>query len=199
MNHLKSPTSPRLQCWAMFMSQFSYEIVYKKGRLHSNADGLSRMTYEPTEVPTSAVTDALMDDNGFNAMNIEMKESDFNSWLMQIADKEKESYKFGIELLYYTAAIRISDGERPPLDGKRPPLMWRDPTLIWVVPPLQICPNKRVLAVLFWRRSCTKGRQSCQRRQCLGKMQLATANSHLNIWHLLMPTLYQRQIRREQI
>ena len=62
MEHLKSPTSPRLQRWAMFMSQFSYEIVYKKGRLHSNADGLSRMTYEPTVVPTPAVTDALMDD-----------------------------------------------------------------------------------------------------------------------------------------
>ena len=60
MDHLKSPTSPRLQRWAMFMSQFSHEIVYKKGRLHSNADGLSRMNYEPKEVPTPAVTDALM-------------------------------------------------------------------------------------------------------------------------------------------
>ena len=29
--HLKSSTSPRLQRWAMFMSQFSYEIVYNKG------------------------------------------------------------------------------------------------------------------------------------------------------------------------
>ena len=94
MNHLKSPTSPRLQRWAMFMSQFSYEIVYKKVRLHSNADGLSRMTYEPTELPTPAVTDALMDDNDVNAMNLEMKDRDFNSWLMQIADKEKQSYKF---------------------------------------------------------------------------------------------------------
>ena len=78
MDHLKSPTSPRLQRWAMFMSQFSYEIVYKKGRLHSNADGLSRMTYEPTEVPTPAVTDALMDDNFGNAVDLGMRESDFN-------------------------------------------------------------------------------------------------------------------------
>ena len=52
------------------MSQFSYEIVYKKGRLHSNADGLSRMTYEPTEVPTPAVTVALMDDNCINAIDL---------------------------------------------------------------------------------------------------------------------------------
>ena len=75
MNHLKSPTSPRLQRWGMFMSQFSYEIVYNKGRLHSNADGLSRMTYEPTEVPIPAVTDALMVDTFVNTMDLGMRES----------------------------------------------------------------------------------------------------------------------------
>ena len=96
------------------MSQFSYEIVYKKGHLHSNADGLSRMTYEPTAIPTPAVTDALMDDNGVNALDLGMWESDFNSWLVQIANKEKESYQFESELLYYTAAINVSDGDRPP-------------------------------------------------------------------------------------
>ena len=121
MNHLKSPTSPRLQRWAMFMSQFSYEIVYKNGRLHSNADGLSRMTYEPTEVPTPAATDALMDDNFVNAMDLGKKESDFNSWLVQIANNEKESYQFGCELLYYTEAIDVSDGERHPLIGRDTP------------------------------------------------------------------------------
>ena len=58
-----------------------------------------------------------------------MRESDFNSWLVQIANKEKESYQFGSELLYYTAVIGVSDGEGPPL-------MRRDPPLIRVVPPL---------------------------------------------------------------
>ena len=47
------------------------------------------MTYEPTEVPTPAVTDALMDDNFVNAMDLGMRESDFNSWLVQITNKEK--------------------------------------------------------------------------------------------------------------
>ena len=98
MGHLKSPTGPRLQRWAMFMSQFSYEIVYNKARWYSNADGLSRMTYEPAEVPTHAVTDALMDDNFVNAVDLWMRESDFNSWLVQIANKEKECYQFGSEL-----------------------------------------------------------------------------------------------------
>ena len=41
MDHIKSPTMPRLQRWTLFMNQFTYETVCKKGRLHSNADGLS--------------------------------------------------------------------------------------------------------------------------------------------------------------
>ena len=53
-------------------------------------------------------------------MNLEMKESDFNSWLVQIANMEKESCQFESELLYYTAAIGISDGEGPPLMGRDP-------------------------------------------------------------------------------
>ena len=114
MDHLKSPTSPRLQRWAMFISQFSHEIVYKKGRLHFNADRLSRMTYEPKLVPTPAVTDALMDDNFVNGVDLGMREIDFIIWLVQIANKEKESYQFGSELLYHTAAIDDSDGEGPP-------------------------------------------------------------------------------------
>ena len=121
MDDQKSPTSPRLQRWAMFMSQFSYEIVYKKGRLHSNANGLSRMTYEPTEVPTPAVTDALMNDSFVNAVDLGMREIDFSSWLVQIANKEKQSYQFGSESLYYTAAIDVSDFEGPPLMGRDPP------------------------------------------------------------------------------
>ena len=46
--------------------------------------GLSRMTYETTQVPASAVTDALMDDNFVNAVDLGMRESEFNSWLIQL-------------------------------------------------------------------------------------------------------------------
>ena len=75
------------------------------------------MTYELTEVPTPAVTDALMDNNFVNAVDLEMREIDFNSWLVHIANKEKESYQFGSESLYYTAAIDVSDvGKGTPLD-----------------------------------------------------------------------------------
>ena len=57
---------------------------YKKGRLHTNADGLSRMTYEPIETQTPTVTDNLTDDNFVNAMDLKMSERDFNSWMIQL-------------------------------------------------------------------------------------------------------------------
>ena len=78
------------------------------------------MTYEPTEVPTPAVTDAVMDDNFVSAVDLGMRKSDFNSWLVQIANKEKASYQFGGELLYYTA-INVNDGEGLPGWERTPP------------------------------------------------------------------------------
>ena len=121
MTSIKSPTSPRLQHWALFMSQFIYEIVYKKWRLHSNADGLSRMSYEPTGASTPTVTDALMDDNFVNVVDLEMRESEFNGWLIQLSNENKASYKFGCELLHYRAAIEVDDGKLNMTDLPRQP------------------------------------------------------------------------------
>ena len=120
----------------MCMSQFSYEIVYKKGSLHSNADGLSRMTYKPTEVPTPALTDALIDDNFVSALDSEIKGCDFDNWLVQLSSKEEESFQFGSDLINYTAAIGVSNGEGPPWRRREPPLMRREPPLKRVVPSL---------------------------------------------------------------
>ena len=109
MTSIKSPISPRLQRWTLSMSQFTYEIVYKKGRLHSNSDGLSRMTYEPTGASTPTATDALMGGNFVNAVELGMRESDVNSWLIQLSNENKASYRFGCELLHYTAAFEVVD------------------------------------------------------------------------------------------
>ena len=92
------------------MSQFSYEIVYKKGRLHLNADGLSRKTYGPTETPVPTITDALMDDNFVNAVDLGMDERDFNDWMVKLANENREEYRFGNELQHYTTAIEVQDG-----------------------------------------------------------------------------------------
>ena len=92
----------------MFMSQFSYEIVYKKGRLHTNADGVSRMTYEPVETPTPTVTDNLTYDNFVNATDLRMSERDFSSWLIQLANENREDYRVGMELQNYTIAMEMA-------------------------------------------------------------------------------------------
>ena len=89
------------------MSEFSYKIVYKKDRLHTNADGLSRMTYEPVETPTPTVIDNLTDDNFVNAMALRMSERDFNSWMIQLANENREDYRLGMELQNYTMAIEM--------------------------------------------------------------------------------------------
>ena len=107
--------------------------MYKKGRLHSNADGLSRMTYEPTEVPTPAITDALMDNNFVNAVYLGMRESDFNIWLVQLANEDEASYRFGGKLLHYTAAIDV-DNRGPLMKRDPPPLILGKPLLIRVGP-----------------------------------------------------------------
>ena len=63
-----------------------------------------------------------MDDNFYNAVDLGMRESDFNSWLVQIANNEKASYQFGGELLFYTAVIDVNDLEGPPgWEGTPPP------------------------------------------------------------------------------
>lgn len=38
----------RLSRWALFLQQYRMNVQYKKGKLHTNADGLSRREYSPT-------------------------------------------------------------------------------------------------------------------------------------------------------
>jgi hypothetical protein len=44
----KLSSSGRLTRWSIFLQQFSYDVQYKKGSLHRNADSLSRCQYKPT-------------------------------------------------------------------------------------------------------------------------------------------------------
>ena len=41
-----SKATGRLGRWAVFLQGFQYEVIYKAGKIHSNADSLSRRTYE---------------------------------------------------------------------------------------------------------------------------------------------------------
>lgn len=43
MNTTKNPISPQFQTWFANLSEFNFELRYRKGQDHSNADGLSRI------------------------------------------------------------------------------------------------------------------------------------------------------------
>ena len=66
------------------------------------------MTYEPVETPTPTVTDNLTDDNFVNAMDLKMSERDFNRWMIQLANENREDYRLGMELQNYTMAIEMA-------------------------------------------------------------------------------------------
>jgi predicted aspartyl protease len=46
-------TTGRLSRWALFLQQYRMKVEYKQGKLHLNADSLSRREYPPTESPPS--------------------------------------------------------------------------------------------------------------------------------------------------
>ena len=43
MNTTKTPISPQFQTWFANLSEYDFELKYRKGEEHSNADGLSRL------------------------------------------------------------------------------------------------------------------------------------------------------------
>ena len=71
--------------------------------LHTNADGLSRITYEPVETPT--VTDNLTGDNFVNAMYLRMSERDYYCWMIQLANENRKDYRLGMKLQNYTMLL----------------------------------------------------------------------------------------------
>ena len=79
------------------------------------------MTYEPTGASTPTATNALIDDNFVIAVDLEVRESEFNSWLNQLSNENKASYRFGCELLHYTAAIEFDDEKLNMTDLPRQP------------------------------------------------------------------------------
>ena len=108
MTSIKSPTSPRLQRGALFMSQFTYEIMYKRGVCIPMLTVYLEWPMNQRG-PRHLITDALMDDNFVNAVDLGIRESEFNRWLIPLFNENKSSYRFGCELLHYTAAIEIDD------------------------------------------------------------------------------------------
>ena len=55
--------STRIQRWALLLAAYDYELAYREGSKHGNADGLSRLPLSDTvvEVPVPGETILLMD------------------------------------------------------------------------------------------------------------------------------------------
>lgn len=57
--------SPRIQLWVIFLSAYEYDLQYREGKKHANADGLSRLplsdtvTYVPSPGDTILVLEYL--------------------------------------------------------------------------------------------------------------------------------------------
>ena len=43
LNSTSESANRRLQRWKIILSEFEYDIIYRKGRLHQNADAFSRL------------------------------------------------------------------------------------------------------------------------------------------------------------
>ena len=55
------------------------------------------------------------------AVDLGMRESKFNSWLIQLSNENKASYRFECELLQYTAAIEVEQKKLNITDLPRQP------------------------------------------------------------------------------
>ena len=167
--YLKSPTSPRLQRWAMFISKFSYVIVYKKGRFHTNADELSRRTYEPVKTPNPTITNNLTDDNFGIAIELSMSERDFNSWMVQLANENWEDYRFGKELQIIPWLLRWK--LKPPLILRRSALCSHSEELKDIEPQSQRSVDPRIRRSTDQTRRLVQSANSCHSNYRVGAYQ----------------------------
>ena len=62
-NSTPTLASARIQRWALILGAYHYQLVYKPGSEHANADALSRfpLPHAPTDIPTPGETILLMD------------------------------------------------------------------------------------------------------------------------------------------
>lgn len=48
LQYLNTPrASPKLARWGLFLSEFTFDVIHRKGTAHSNADALSRLPAQP--------------------------------------------------------------------------------------------------------------------------------------------------------
>jgi hypothetical protein len=58
LHHAKTK-NPKLARWALLLSNYDFQVQYRPGKVHGNADGLSRS--RQADIPTNENPDALVE------------------------------------------------------------------------------------------------------------------------------------------
>jgi len=98
----RTPSSmPQLARWLTFIEEFDYEVVHRKGKKYSNADGLSCMALAPIEIQSSTQEDTLdteeeADEEVYvRAIGTETKVKRLTSVQKQFAEVQQRDPEFG--------------------------------------------------------------------------------------------------------
>ena len=94
LKNLKDPQS-RLARWAIALADYDFEICYKKGKTHLNADGLSRYPADPAPEDMEAdVPSVFSTDVEFDIRQLQKEDNYCRTILKQISDGETEKSNF---------------------------------------------------------------------------------------------------------
>lgn len=82
LSSLKDP-SGRLSRWALRLQEYNYSVVYKTGRLHQDADCLSRHPVDPPDVSMAGIPVTVLSLSAFDDIGAEQRRDDFLKNLIQ--------------------------------------------------------------------------------------------------------------------
>ena len=94
LTYLKSMTKPSAQIcrWIMQLEEFDFDIIYREGRLNSNADAMSRITVDPTDIAAIQILDLACDLTSEEILDTQLQEPIVNK-LRQALDSETGTVK----------------------------------------------------------------------------------------------------------
>ena len=84
--------STKICRWIMQLEEFDFDIIYREGRLNSNADAMSRITVDPTDIAAIQILDLSCDLTSEEILDAQLQEPILNK-LRQALDGETGTVK----------------------------------------------------------------------------------------------------------